>query len=450
MRSNVQKTINDIKWEHIFDKYNILSEIKNYNMFFIDSKIINQFRETRLMVKFDHSINLPTIFSENNLSILPVTRNRYVIGNFSTYQSLPDNTENKILYCDFPNHIRTIDYNNLYSESSALHCAYLTKMIDYIVGEETFPTVSGRMSTSSFSFQIDCSIDTSYSLFARKFDIDVNNSQCEIDAGFESLNYYIIIEAKNYMVDDFNIRQLYYPYRLWNNKIEKDILPVLFIYSNNIFHFFLYTFKDLHHYNSLQLYKHFQFSIVPEPITVDDIIDIFEQTNIVDESDKVPFPQADSFERVYDLLILLVENNLEKTTITTRYQFNMRQTDYYTNAGIYLGLIEKYKKRNLTMKKTFVYYRLSSNGKKIMQMDLKNRYLAIAKQILQHEAFHKVMCGYLENNYHLSIDAVTEIIRSCKLNKVNMESTTVRRRSSTVYSWIMWIQNLVNQDFTYF
>jgi hypothetical protein len=35
---------------------------------------INEFREAGLMTKFDHSINLPKIFSDNGLAILPITR----------------------------------------------------------------------------------------------------------------------------------------------------------------------------------------------------------------------------------------------------------------------------------------------------------------------------------------------------------------------------------------
>jgi len=52
---------------------------------------------------------------------------------------------------------------------------------------------------------------------------------------------------------------------------------------------------------------------------------------------------------------------------------------YYTNAGIYLGLIEKVKKYSPTKKKLFIYYRLTKIGKKIMQMDLKKRCFALSR-----------------------------------------------------------------------
>jgi hypothetical protein len=103
------------------------------------------------------------------------------------------------------------------------------------------------MSTKSFDFNIINS-------FANKpYPIKVEKSQCEIDAGFESNKNFILIEAKNYAIDDFLIRQLYYPYRLWSKKITKKVIPVLMTYSNDIFSFFIYEFSKDEDYNSLKL-----------------------------------------------------------------------------------------------------------------------------------------------------------------------------------------------------
>ena len=57
-----------------FDKYHILAEIERNGQFTISANQIKEFREPRLMTKFDHKVNLPTIFAENQLAILPVTR----------------------------------------------------------------------------------------------------------------------------------------------------------------------------------------------------------------------------------------------------------------------------------------------------------------------------------------------------------------------------------------
>ena len=61
-------------WNQIFEKYAILEHIKNDGKYEITSKTINEFREARLMTKFDNASQLPLIFSEHKLSILPITR----------------------------------------------------------------------------------------------------------------------------------------------------------------------------------------------------------------------------------------------------------------------------------------------------------------------------------------------------------------------------------------
>src|SRR5690625_6835191 len=75
-------------WKKLFKKYDILKEIEKNNVFHISSPQINEFREARLMTKFDNSDNLPKIFKENSLAILPDSRGTYIIGRFKAYQNL--------------------------------------------------------------------------------------------------------------------------------------------------------------------------------------------------------------------------------------------------------------------------------------------------------------------------------------------------------------------------
>ena len=82
------------------------------------------------------------------------------------------------------------------------------------------------------------------------------NSQIEIDGGYEGDSSLNLIEAKNYISDDFLIRQLYYPYRLWSNKIGKRVRPIFLTYSNGIFHLREYEFVTPELYNSIRLIQH--------------------------------------------------------------------------------------------------------------------------------------------------------------------------------------------------
>ena len=114
----------ETKWEQIFVKHDILNSVKKDGFFNITATEINKFREARLMTKFDHKVNLPKIFKDNNLSILPLTRGSYMLGNFDTYQPITYNTNIQNIGFSLPGHIDSIDSSNLYSESSALRQFY--------------------------------------------------------------------------------------------------------------------------------------------------------------------------------------------------------------------------------------------------------------------------------------------------------------------------------------
>ena len=81
----MNKSKNDIAWEKIFEKYRILDRLANNERVSISSIDINQFREARLMTKFDHRSQLPKLFVDHKLSILPTSRGTYEIGTFETF-----------------------------------------------------------------------------------------------------------------------------------------------------------------------------------------------------------------------------------------------------------------------------------------------------------------------------------------------------------------------------
>lgn len=416
-------------WESLFQRYNILKEIEKNGYFIIDAKTVKTVREPRLMTKFDHSNNLPNIFKKNDISILPISRSKYIIGQFEVYKKINHKQNIKPIQVSFPTNITTIDPFNLYSENAALHCAYVSGMIDDVLGEETIQTISGRMSSGKFNFLI-------HNKKGLDVNINVTNSQIEIDSGLESDNHFIIIEAKNETVEDFNIRQLYYPYRLWKEKTYKNIIPILLIYSNDIFRFFIFKFLNPIRYNSLELVERKDYVISHEQIEFEDIIDIFNKVKLQKEP-QVPFPQADSFPRVIDLLGLLYHNDLDKQTITSNYDFTERQTDYYTNAGIYLGLIDKYRDQNT--KKTM--FCLTNKGRKILNMRFKQKYLSLASSILSHKPFYLVMKEYLQTSSPPTKERLIDIMKTCNVYNVNSEKT-FKRRAQTLIKWVEWILDL--------
>ena len=418
-------------WQLLFEKYNILDEINKNGYFKITAKQINEYREARLMTKFDNSANLPELFKDNNLAILPITSNSYMIAKFQTYQEFEKTEDEEIIKINFPEYIQSLDYNNITSEALAINCAYITQILeDFLEEEDLVPTISGKMGSGNFEFKINKNEGEHEYL-----NVTVQNSRIEIDGGFEGINSLALIEAKNVISDDFMVRQLYYPYRLWKSKINKPVRPIYMVYSNGIFNVYEYKFENDEDYSSIKFVKSKKYSIEDTDIEIADIEDIYNSINEFVEEPEIAFPQADSFERVINLCELLSDEPKTKNEITENYAFDERQTNYYTDAGRYLGLINKERIDGN------IIFDLTDTGRKVLNLRYKQRQLEYAKLVLNHKVFYEYLKLYFERaEKPLPIDTI-EIMKHCDLYNIESEST-YKRRASTVRGWVEWIIEL--------
>ncbi|MCL1794967.1 MAG: transcriptional regulator [Oscillospiraceae bacterium] len=309
-------------WEFLFDRHNVIDKVNVDGLFRISATEINTIKEARLMAKFDQSSQLPQIFQKNKLSILPVTRGEYVIGRFATHKRVVYPAV-KPIPVEIPS-LQTLDYTNLYSEAAALLFAYNSGIIKDIMGNSNISfTVNGRMSSGSFEYKIEDFLNPK-----NTNKICVQNAQVEIDAGYESADAFCICEAKNVAAEEILIRQLYYPYRLWSAKISKPVIPVFLVFSNDVFHAFVYKFEDMYNYNSIKLLTHKAYTFANEDILLSEVIDLWKTTTRYTEP-QITFPQADSFERVVDLMSVLADGGLTRDEVSLKYEFDGRQTNYY-------------------------------------------------------------------------------------------------------------------------
>lgn len=400
-----------------------------YESVTISAAQIKEFREPRLMAKFDHSINLPQIFTENQLAILPISRGDYVISHFITYK-LFENLDTSINKANLPSYIQSLDTNNISSEAIAINCAYASGILaDFLEEDNLHPTVSGRMGSGCFDFYIKNSRNQMLS------HVEVNKSQIEIDAAFEGINSLALIEAKRDISDDFLVRQLYYPFRTLSKRVSKKVKPVFLVYSNGIFNLYEYSFMEPYSYNSLVLIKQKNYSIEDTEIGMKDLLTVMRQVSLQPEPE-IPFPQADNFQRVINICELLLAQELSRDDITNEYAFDIRQTNYYTDAARYLGLIDKrYEERK-------PIYTLNETGKRIISLHYKQRQLALCQCILQHKAFFETFKVYIEKGIIPNRNAIMEIMKNSDLYRVDSESTFLRR-ASTISGWINWIIDLV-------
>lgn len=425
------KGLNDIAWEALFEKYDILRHIERTGRFQISARQIKEVREPRLMAKFDHTINLPQIFADHRLSILPITRGDYMISHFDAYHRFePDNSP--ITRVSLPAYIQSLDSSNVPSEAIALNCAVAAGIVaDFLDDGEIVSTVSGRMGSGVFDFNIGNLKSKSLST------ITVNNAQIEIDAAYEGIRSLALFEAKRDLSDDFLVRQLYYPYRVWKSRITKPVRPLFLVYSNGIYHIYEYEFTDPDNYSSIVLVRQKNYSVEDTAITVDDIQQVLYAT-ICEKEPQIPFPQADSFERVINICELLNDQDLSRNDVTERYAFDARQTNYYTDAARYLGLVEKDRGNGGPL------YQLSGKGRTILKMGYKQRQLAFCACILSHGVFVDTLKSYFETGVMPQKNDIVQLMKQSNLYRIHSDST-FERRSSTIKGWVHWIIGLINE-----
>lgn len=428
--SNANLTANEA-WKKIIDKYNIIEEIAKKGVYHIKASQIKEFKEPRLMAKWDSSDSLPEVLRKNNINILPDSRSSYILGDFILYECLPELNEpvNKMDYVVLPDY-ETIDVNNISSEANAINVLILSGILNDFLGEEkTVETFNGRMGTGEFGFVVD-------TVRAKKQHIQVKNAQCEIDGGFENENSVIIMEAKNVVHDDFHIRQLYYPYRLWKNKVNKRIRLIFSLYSNMIYRLFEYRFEDPNDYSSIKLIKTKNYSLQDTSISVEDLVSVRNCTKVImtdnQNTTDTPFIQANSFERVISLLENMHDNPMTLQQIAELMDFELRQSDYYYNAGKYLGLFEK------SNEDKQVQVSVTELGRKVFKLNYKDRQLKFVELMLQHEIFADTFDIVIETG---EIPDRTYIANKMRELDVCNEGQILRRASS-VQGWLKWIFNL--------
>lgn len=415
--------LNDDAWKKLFDKYQILDALNRDGRFLISAAQIKEFREPRLMTKFDHRINLPEIFSDNGLAILPVTRGDYLISSFDAYHNFESPAE-ETRRIRIPAYMQSLAPQHLVSEAIALNCANACGILtDFLGDEQLLPTVSGRMSSGAFDFRIQTKTGQQT--------VAVNNSQIEIDAAYEGRDCLALFEAKRDLADDFLVRQLYYPFRVWSGRMTKSVRPVFLVFSNGVFHLYEYRYEEPENYNSLRLVQQRNYTIATG-ITAADVEDLL-RTVPAEREPEISFPQANSMERVINLTELLAERDMSRQDITAEYAFNERQTNYYADAGRYLGMMEKFRDSE-----SGVSFRLSPLGRSVMKLSYRERRLAFITQILRRQAFRETLILRLRSGKIPDVDTVVQKMRQAGLYHVESENTYVRR-SSTIISWVRWI-----------
>jgi len=251
--------MNTEPWNAIFNAHKILKHSFGEKPFIISAEMIKQAtkhfektneREVRILCKQDSREDRPQIFIDNDLFLLPVKNGEYAIVKGEGYIDIPEiKSVVKIYNSKLNFKLDTSLVGN--SEMQHLDFAYATSLIRTFLEDDSLVlTIRGRKYTPEFSFRVG------------KQEITTKSVQTEIDAGYEGRNQVVLIEAKNSNTTNTIIRQLFYPYRQWQQHTDKQVKTLFFEKKSDNYSLWQFEFNDKNDYNSIVISKSQSYEII--------------------------------------------------------------------------------------------------------------------------------------------------------------------------------------------
>ena len=408
-------------WKKLFDELEIHQIINEQGVFNLTSKEIKGItqKEPRLMCKFDHRESRPEILRRNNYTILSIKNGYYAIFDGDGYADTQTNNIITPYFSPRLNSLETIP-KVFRSESQVIDAVYASGIFEDFIGEGDLPlTIRGRLRSKPFDF----SLNTPKGILS--FDID--GVQIEVDSGYEGDKVYLI-EAKMGETDNFHMRQLYYPYRMWKEEgLTKEIIPIFLYYYDGIVSLTQYEFTNDDFYDSYCEVQSKQYSFESEPI-VNSLEDILAGIALADtsEMEDVPFPQANDLKKVRDVINLIYSGINSRDAIAAYWDIEGRQGDYYANAARYLGFVERENQG----------WALTEMGCHYLELPTSRRKRCFVEAILKRTVFYKLATIMFEEKNIPD----NQIIKSVIIMHTGVSDNTAGRRSSTVKSWLQFIE----------
>lgn len=148
---------------------------------------------------------------------------------------------------------------------------------------------------------------------------------------------------------------------------------------------------------------------------------------------KVPFPQANSVERIYEVFISISDDGISKYDMKNFQSLAERQGAYYLDALLFLGFVDKINTK----------YFLSQKGNKLRRTCELAGKTAFAIKIIEIDFFAVI---FKEKHLFSKKGDYIEFITSKIENEYGLGKETAKRRASTVASWLDWIENSIKEQ----
>lgn len=471
-------------WEILFEAYDIVHQIEetgyydiNVDKMMRDNAIASQWHarypdekapDNRNILKFDFSADLPNIFKEYRLQIMPIGGKQYRIAPFNMYYPLV-NQAVPVIPMASPMKMASLDFGKITTEPNAQTVAEITKMLTYIFHDlnshnrEVIATLSGKNNVHNVAFNIDNVVNK-----AVPIPLSIHTWQAEIDGVYESNETVLVVESKMKFPKDFNIRQLFIPRLLIEQTMQrlhekKDTYVCYFVKTKDVYIFTVYRFTDLKNMNSIKIHRQYKFRLSDDPHNVFSIetaadkakynsdeatrraralikqTEVLTQYPIYSNGKTVSFLQANNLQIALDYLDFLSgssENVLVNEEQTPRsgpeafvdtFKYDSRQYNYYLNWLGYFGFVDKLPQTGIVV---------TSEGKALNSASTANKNDILLQAMAAHPSSRVVLEALLDN-HQLDLDALKKTIQK-EMQEVPQDSqisgNTLTRRISSVKS----------------
>lgn len=417
-------TENSAAWQKVFDSLNLAVILRDQGICYLTADELKYHgqREPRLMAKLDTLQERPEVFREHNVNIFPVKNGRYVLlkdpenKTYFKFGQALENTPPRQYFSPNPLRFDSFPDSRQFSEGQAIDFAFVASLLKTFFGDpHVHLTIRGRLYSDEFVFRSPLSAH----------EIAVNKVQIEVDSGYEGDQSIFLVEAKVGKRDDFNIRQLYYPFLNWSAKSKKKIVPIFLTFTNG--QYFLTEFAFSQNFGELSIVRNECYIINDSPFAEIDWRRLLRE--IPCEAEETPFPQANDLDKVVDLIRLVETGVTDKVRFAEFFEFDQRQGDYYANAAKYLGFL----------KREGQDFQLTELGASFSRLSARSeRTIYLARQFLKRPALRRIVKLLGERNYHLASLGETEL---CSIIEqlAHLNQTTARRRALTARTWMAWL-----------
>lgn len=403
------------RWREIVERRGLNLELPVNVITAADIKTLTG-EEPRLMAKIDRRDELPSVFAEAGVFLLPIANGEYAIVRGEGYHDLePVEGPPAVFVSRLPFRLSSAGAGA--SETQHIDFAFNSGLIERFAGlGNLYLTIRGRKRAPEFEFRVG------------DVRLRAANVQVEVDAGFEGERHIVVLEGKIGARDTFHIRQLYYPFRFWSTLVpEKTVVPVFFTYQieKQLFSFWEYRFSDPLDYGSIELVRAQSFIIrladrnVLEPRFLSRAGGPSLGPNVI--------PQANDVTKVMELPFRVAEGQTTVAALARAFEFNERQSRYYREAVEALGLVWA---RNGKVG-------LTETGRQFVSLPAQGRNELLFRQMFRLPLFYALLIElFLDPDKSLSQTQIAAMIE--RLSRYRGD--TLARRAQTVLAWLRWAE----------